>query len=76
MTPNGMDLTQLLGEVIAPPAVAEGPLIWPPAIGWWILLVGIIACLVIATIWFKKAKKKKSRVCVSKQRSKQDCNAG
>ena len=60
MTPNGMDLTQLLGEVIAPPAVAEGPLIWPPAIGWWILLVGIIACLVLTTIWFKKTKKKKA----------------
>lgn len=60
MTPNGLDLTQLLGEVIAPPAVEHGPLVWPPAIGWWIVFIGVIACLILGTLWLVKVKKKKA----------------
>ena len=48
-SPTGaQDLTQLIGEVIESPAIDNGPLVWPPAIGWWIITaLLIIVCIVI-----------------------------
>lgn len=60
MTPAAQDYTQMFGEVIESPAVDSGPMVWPPAIGWWLVAALLLIAVIFAANKTKQLLRKRA----------------